>query len=93
MIAQAADKLTQAPESMIQATEKRFFPQYCAEGMKRSAADVYDCYSQTKDTDPKKEECMIGDFMTVAVSTRANERAVALGEAPKYNLLFFQMKK
>ncbi|WP_271801944.1 hypothetical protein [Commensalibacter communis] len=41
----------------------------------------------------KKEERTISDFMTVAVSTRANERAVALGEAPKYNLFFFQIKK
>ncbi|MDI2113803.1 hypothetical protein [Commensalibacter nepenthis] len=89
LIAQAEDKPTHASEAMIQATEKRFFPKYCAEGVKGLAADVYDCYLHTKDTDPKKEECMIGDFMTVAISTRANERAVALGETPKYNIPFF----
>lgn len=93
LIAQASDKPTQASEAMIQATEKRFFPKYCSEGMKRLTADVYDCYLHTKDTDPKKEECMIGDFMASAVIMRANERAVALGETPKYNIPFFIVPK
>lgn len=93
LIAQAADKPTHASEAMIQATEKRFLPKYCAEGMKRLTADVYDCYLQTKDTDQKKEECMIGDFMASGVIMRVNERAVALGNSPKYDIPFFTFSK
>lgn len=89
LIAQAADKPTQAPEAMIQATEKKFLPNYCAKGIEGLAADVYDCFQQIKSSDPKQEECLIADFMVIRAIKKANDRSSALGQPPQYNMPFF----
>jgi len=74
---------------MIQATEKRFLPNYCAKGIEGLAADVYDCYQQTQSSDPKQEECLIADDMVTAITSNANKKATELGQTPQYNLPFF----
>jgi len=89
LIAHAEDKPTQAPEAMIQATEKKFLPNYCAKGIEGLAADVYDCFQQIKSSDPKQEECLIADMMVVGTIKKANNRATALGQPLQYNMPFF----
>lgn len=89
LIAQAEDKPTQAPEAMIQATERMFLPKYCAKGLEGLAADVYDCYQQIKSSDPKQEECLIADDMVTAITTNANKKAIELGQTPQYSMPFF----
>lgn len=89
MIAQAADKPTQAPDSMIKATERKFLPNYCAKGLEGLAADVYDCFHEIKSSDPKQEECLIADMMVFKTIKTLNDRSIALGQTPKYNMPFF----
>lgn len=88
-IAQAADKPTHAPEALIQTIEKRFLPNYCTKEIEGLAVDVYDCYQQTKSSNPKQEECLIADFMVVFIIKDINKKATALGQTPKYNIPFF----
>lgn len=89
LIAQAADKPTQAPEAMIQATERKFLPKYCAEGVKGLATEVYNCYLEIQSSNPEQEKCLIADYMVLKLIQLNNDRSIALGQPVKYDMPFF----
>ncbi|CAI3958042.1 hypothetical protein [Commensalibacter communis] len=78
---------------MMQATEKKFFPKYCAEGVKGLAAEVDNCYFENQSSNPEQEKCLITDMVVSKLIQLNNDRSFALGQSIKYNMLFLFLWK
>lgn len=89
----AQSKPERAPDAYIEATEQRFFPILCKEGLKGLMNEVYDCYQHTKDNDPKYLQCMIADAFVFSITSKVNKKAEDLGQPIPFDAPFFTQEK